>query len=75
MSTSANKKPCVHEDCKGYVRHPIVVCPSCGRCQTKKCSERDAEVKLWIEEERKKPRKPPIIRNQGYGGFPNPNDS
>ena len=67
MSTSVNKKPCVHEDCDGSVRTPMVVCPSCG-------FETDAKIRQWIKEESKKPRKPPKMRNQGFG-IPKPNDS
>ena len=74
MSTSVNKKPCVHEGCDGSVRAPMAVCPSCGRCQTKKCFETDAKIRQWIKEESKKPRKPPKMRNQGFG-VPKPNDS
>ena len=68
MNTSVNKKPCIHKDCDGGVRSPMVVCPSCGRCQTEKCTETDQKIKEWLKEEKRKPRKPPIIRNQGFGG-------
>tara|TARA_Y100000593_G_C4195386_1_gene279047 strand:- start:6 stop:224 length:219 start_codon:yes stop_codon:yes gene_type:complete len=62
------REPCIHEDCEGSVPTPMVVCPNCGRCQTKKCFETDQRIKEWIKEEVKKPRKPPKIMNQGYGG-------
>jgi len=52
----------------------MVVCPSCGRCQTKKCFEIDAKVRQWIKEESKKPRKLPKMMNQGFG-VPKSNDS
>ena len=63
MSTSERKtKKCRDKSCAANILEAHDVCPQCGQCQSKRCEEADAELRVLLENQ---PQKPPKIRKIG----------